>query len=74
MIFQVNHCNGHIALGALSLSWGNPVVDMDLPGFFALSWGSWALETGDIDQGRPGIYLTQYIDDQPYPVLTIWQA
>ena len=65
--------HGQISLGALVITWGNPLVDLDLPGFFTVSAGSWALEMGDIDQSRPGIYIVKYIEGDPYTVRTIWQ-
>lgn len=74
MTFHINYDNGHIAAGPLNIAWGNALVDLGLTGFFALSWGSWALEMGDIDQGRSGIYLTRYVQGEPYPAATLWQA
>jgi len=66
--------HGQITLGALTITWGNPLVDEDLPGFFAAHIGSWSLEMGDIDQARPGIYIVKYIEGEPKTLKTLWQA
>ncbi|WGL30484.1 hypothetical protein SCRES2_gp62 [Synechococcus phage S-CRES2] len=74
MIFHVNHDNGHIAVGPLTITWGNAIVDLDLPGFFTFGVGPFFLEMGDIDQGQPGVYITEYVDGHPYPFATIWSV
>ena len=74
MIFHLNHSNGHIAVGPLTITWGNAIGDLDLPGFFTFGIGPFSLEMGDIDQGQPGIYITEYVDGHPYPLATIWSA
>ena len=66
--------NGQISLGALQITWGNELGDLDLPGFFAFTVGSWSLEMGDVDQGLPGIYLIRYIYGEPFTVRTFWKA
>lgn len=70
--FDISSNFGNITIGPLTLSWGNAIDD--LPGFACIGLGSRSLEFGDIDQGKPGIYLTGWENDEPYCVRTIWQA
>ena len=72
MIFHLNSDNGHIELAGLTITWGNYIQDLDLPGFFTIGLGQFFIEAGDVDQGRPGLYITRYIDGEPYPFVRIW--
>ena len=63
-MIRVNSEQGLVTFGPFRLSWGNPLEEYDLSGFCLIAWGSWALEFGDLDQGRNGIYLTQCVDDE----------
>ena len=47
------------------ITWQNQLQGFEetLPGFFCIGTHRFALECGDIDQGRPGIYWTVY-DEQ----------
>lgn len=51
---------GEIKLGPLRAHWYNSGLDEDDPGFFILGWNDYNLEFGQVDQDRPGIYLTHY--------------
>lgn len=55
---NVNDCNGSINWGPFRLAWGNALNDLDLPGFVTLCWNEYALEFGQVDQDRPGVYFT----------------
>ena len=60
--FLLTSDNGCVWLGDFYLSWGNKLTFSDgqeLPGFFTIGWGNTLLEFGDVDQGRPGIYVTR---------------
>lgn len=59
---RVTSEDGVLQAGPLRISWGNPIGEYDLAGFCCISWNRWSLEFGDIDQGRPGIYITECVD------------
>jgi len=73
-MFNLHSDNGYIGLGGFSISWGNPVDDLDLPGFCAINLGRHSLEFGDIDQGKPGIYVTSYADGEISNRRALWEA
>ena len=73
MNFSINSDNGHFYFGDFSISWGNADNSFDLPGFFSIGYGRLSLEFGDIDQGRPGIYLTTYSDGDVESTRTLIQ-
>jgi hypothetical protein len=66
--FRVDSIGGQIRLLGLSISWANFEASQtiegfsfgDLPGFTAVSYGDYCLELGQVDQPRPGIYITKY--------------
>jgi hypothetical protein len=74
MGFYINSDNGSFHIGPLNVSWGNALQDLDLSGFATVGLGELFLELGDIDQGKPGIYLTRFVEGDPRPLATIWQA
>ena len=55
---DINSDYGEIKLGPLRVHWYN--AEGGDPGFFLLGWKRYNLEFGQIDQERPGIYLTRY--------------
>jgi len=55
---SIDDTNGVIAWGPFRYAWGNPIADVELPGFTSIGWGRHSIEFGDIDQGRLGIYFT----------------
>ena len=63
---------GQITLGSLRVHWWNQ-EDADSPGFFLLGWKRYNLEFGQIDQDRPGIYLTQYVNEDVQTLRTFFQ-
>lgn len=71
MNLYINSDNGNFYLGDFSISWSN--ANQDLPGFFAIGCGRLSLEFGDIDQGKPGIYLTTYADGDVESIKTLAQ-
>ena len=74
MSIYVSDHDGHVSLGGYGISWGNALVDLDLPGFFCINAGIFSLEFGDIDQGKPGIYLVSFKDDEIEECRALWQA
>ena len=60
---------GEIKLGPLRVHWYNAAQDG--PGFFLLGWSRYNLEFGQIDQDRPGIYLTRYVNHDVEQLQTI---
>ena len=73
-MINITDTNGSILFGSYGISWGNAIYDIDLPGFFCVNLGNFSLEFGDIDQGKPGIYLTTYADGEIAERKTYWQA
>ena len=63
---------GNLRIGSLSILWGNAAHG--LCGYTCVSWGETSIEFGDIDQGKPGIYLTRYDSGEPYCAGIIWQT
>lgn len=59
---------GEIKLGPLRAHWYNTTPEDE--GFFLLGWGRYNLEFGQIDQERPGIYLTRYVNHDVEQVRT----
>ena len=62
---------GEIKLGSLRAHWYN-TTQYDA-GFFLLGWKRYNLEFGQIDQERPGIYLTRYVNHEVEQLRTIIQ-
>ena len=62
---------GEIRLGPLRAHWYNAALGET--GFFLLGWGNYNLEFGQIDQDRPGIYLTRYVNHEVEQLRTIIQ-
>jgi len=59
--FEITADYGEIKLGPLRVHWYNAdSTDASDWGFFLLGWKRYNLEFGQIDQERPGIYLTRY--------------
>lgn len=68
-MFRIDSDHGYLTIGEnFAISWGNTLPELgiaedihlsELAGFFTISIGRYALEFGDIDQGEPGIYLTE---------------
>jgi hypothetical protein len=71
MNLHINSDNGHFYFGDFSISWGNAL--WELPGFFSIGYGNFNLEFGDIDQGRPGIYITTFADGDVESTRTLIQ-
>ena len=69
--FEITSNYGQIKLGHLRAHWYN--AEDEYPGFFLLSWKRYNLEFGQIDQKRPGIYLTRYVNHDVEPLRTIAQ-
>ena len=67
--FEIKSTYGEIKLGPLRVHWYN--ADQEDPGFFLLSWGRYNLECGQIDQDRPGIYLTRYVNHEVETLRTL---
>lgn len=65
MNFHISSLGGTIGFGGFYITWQNQLEGFEetLPGFTAIGTKRFALELGDIDQGRPGIYWTVY-DEQ----------
>lgn len=59
---NIDSDGGCIILGPLAVSWGNADPEFEANGFCSFSYGQYALEFGDLDQGTLGIYLTHYSD------------
>lgn len=74
MRFTINSNNGFIGFGPLQFVWGNALASEELPGYTSVIFGSYAIEFGDIDQGRSGIYLTRFDDGEPTHLRTLWIA
>lgn len=53
--------SGEVKVGPFRLHWF--FADED-PGFVIFSIGDYNLELGQVDQERPGIYLTRYVDGE----------
>ena len=73
-MIKITDNHGYIGTGSYKISWGNALYDIDLPGFFCITLGSFSIEFGDVDQGKPGIYLTTYADGEIAERKTFWQA
>lgn len=58
--FEITSEYGEIKLGPLRAHWYN--ATQEDAGFFILGWKRYNLEFGQIDQERPGIYLTRYVN------------
>ena len=58
--FYIDSECGEIQLGSLRLHWYNHGLEEDDPGFFLLGWNDYNIEFGQVDQDRPGVYLTRY--------------
>ena len=67
--FHIDSDNGSIILGPCRVGWYN--VEDGEPGFFILGIGQYNLEFGQVDQDRPGIYLTRYDNADVHPVFTL---
>ena len=74
MSFYLSSSDGHISIGEYGISWGNALVDLELPGFFCINAGCFSLEFGNVDQGKPGIYLVRFKDDEVEECKALWQA
>jgi hypothetical protein len=75
MRFRITSDKGYIILGKLRIVWANALnIGCELPGFLSIEVGSYALEFGDIDQGKPGIYLTSAGYGEVERIKTLWQA
>lgn len=70
MIFNINATFGEINIGPFRFHWFNPDGDED-PGFTILSFGERNVELGQVDQDRPGIYLTRYDAGEVYQTRTL---
>ena len=62
---------GEIVLGPLRVHWVNATQEDE--GFFLLGWKRYNLEFGQIDQERPGIYLTRYVNHDVEHLRTLVQ-
>ena len=62
---------GEIKLGPLRVHWYNATQEDE--GFFLLGWKRYNLEFGQVDQERPGIYLTRYVNHDVETLRTIVQ-
>ena len=58
--FEIRSDYGEIKLGPLRVHWYNATAEDS--GFFLLGWKRYNLEFGQIDQERPGVYLTRYVN------------
>jgi len=76
MAFRVSDDHGYLTLGDFCLTWGNAVnePELRLDGFCSIAYKDFSLEFGDLDQGRPGVYLNKYADGEVSKRRTIWQA
>ena len=76
-MIRINSEGGLIRFGQWYITWHNQepswVAEDSLPGFFTIGSEQYAIEFGDVDQGRPGIYFVTYGEtgDSPesHPVL-----
>ena len=66
---EIHSDYGEIKLGPLRAHWYNAVQGE--AGFFLLGWGNYNIEFGQIDQERPGIYLTRYANGDVEQVCTL---
>ena len=74
MTFEITSDHGRIGLGPLNIGWWNSEqTGGEFPtfGFCTISWNDWNIELGEIDQDRPGIYLTRYDQGEVERVRTI---
>lgn len=67
---DINSRHGEIKLGPFRLHWFNPDGNDD-PGFTILSFRETNVEFGQVDQDRPGIYLTRYDQGEVIPTRTL---
>lgn len=74
MHFYLNATEGHIRIGDYGVTWANADSENGLDGFFAINFGAMSLEFGDVDQGKPGIYVVTYKDHDIDECKTLWQA
>ena len=67
---------GRLNLGPFTLGWWNSQLDQEEHyfGWCTLSWNDWNLELGEIDQDRPGIYITRYEEGEVIRVRTILET
>jgi len=72
MYLHVSSDHGHFFIGEYGFNWANPDHSLDLPGFFCINLGQMSIEFGEIDQGRPGIYITTYKDEEVDTRQTLW--
>ena len=68
--FEVTADYGEIKLGPFRAHWYNKLSEQE-PAYFILGWGDTQLEFGEIDQERPGIYLTRYVNHDVEQLRTI---
>ena len=68
--FEINSDYGEIKVGPLRAHWYNAISESE-PAYFILGWGDTQLEFGEIDQDRPGIYLTRYVNQDVQHLRTI---
>lgn len=66
--FDINSAYGEIKLGSLRIHWYNSDEDA---GFCIFGFGRYNIEFGQIDQERPGIYLTRYVNHDVEQLRTI---
>ncbi len=67
MIFDLSSDYCQIRIGQLGVAWYNaqPADEWgEDPGWFIISWKNTNLEFGAIDQDRPGIYRTRYVNGE----------
>jgi hypothetical protein len=74
MHIHITSDNGHVLFGEYGISWGNTLSDLGLSGYFCLNAGRHSIEFGDIDQGKPGVYLVTFKDDEVEESKALWQA
>ena len=58
--FYVDSEVGELQLGPFRVHWYNHGPEEDDVAFFLLGWDDYNIEFGQVDQDRPGIYLTRY--------------
>ena len=58
--FYIDSNCGDLKLGPFRFHWYNKTISEEEPAFCILSLNNYNLEFGQIDQDRPGIYLTRY--------------
>ena len=68
---EIHSDYGEIKLGPLRAHWYNATAEDT--GFFLLGCGHHSIEFGQIDQERPGVYLTRYVNHEVEQLRTIIQ-